>query len=161
MRHDNKDDLEDLVAIMNHVTPPQSFFVWFQDFKRDIDNVYFMRTGTETLLRQWFRTKKDREIFVEGVEEGEPRRKKLFEMVEKSFIDQGVAVPEAYRYKTLEEADVRDRFGFMDFGEKEEAEKIDEKKADQKKAEEKLDGEKETKVAAAGEPADKGQHQAK
>jgi hypothetical protein len=124
LRHDNKDDLEDLISLLNYVTPSQAFFVWFQDFKRDIDHVYFMRTGTETLLRTWFRTKPDRQAFLAeaGLEgeaaTGEEGRKLLFGRMEKCFLDQGVGVPEAYRYKTLEEAEVRDRFGFMDFGEK-------------------------------------------
>jgi hypothetical protein len=124
LRHDNKDDLEDLISLLNYVTPSQAFFVWFQDFKRDIDHVYFMRTGTETLLRTWFRTKPDRQALLAeaGLEgeaaRGEEGRKLLFGRMEKCFLDQGVEVPEAYRYKTLEEAEVRDRFGFMDFGEK-------------------------------------------
>lgn len=124
LRHDNKDDLEDLISLLNYVTPSQAFFVWFQDFKRDIDHVYFMRTGTETLLRAWFRTKPDRQALLAeaGLEgeatTGEEGRKLLFGRMEKCFLDQGVEVPEAYRYKTLEEAEVRDRFGFMDFGEK-------------------------------------------
>lgn len=124
LRHDNKDDLEDLISLLNYVSPSQAFFVWFQDFKRDIDHVYFMRTGTETLLRTWFRTKSDRQAFLAeaGLEgeaaTGEEGRKLLFGRMEKCFLDQGVEVPEAYRYKTLEEAEVRDRFGFMDFGEK-------------------------------------------
>jgi hypothetical protein len=124
LRHDNKDDIEDLISLLNYVTPSQAFFVWFQDFKRDIDHVYFMRTGTETLLRTWFRTKPDRQALLAeaGLEgeaaTGEEGRKLLFGRMEKCFLDQGVEVPEAYRYKTLEEAEVRDRFGFMDFGEK-------------------------------------------
>ncbi|KAG7529899.1 hypothetical protein FFLO_05347 [Filobasidium floriforme] len=124
LRHDNKDDLEDLISLLNYVNPSQGFFVWFQDFKRDIDHVYFMRTGTETLLRTWFRTKPDRQALLAeaGLEgeaaTGEEGRKLLFQRMEKCFLDQGVEVPEAYRYKTLEEAEVRDRFGFMDFGEK-------------------------------------------
>jgi hypothetical protein len=124
LHHDNKDDLEDLISLLNYVTPSQAFFVWFQDFKRDIDHGYFMRTGTETLLRTWFRTKPDRQALLAeaGLEgeaaTGEEGRKLLFGRMEKCFLDQGVEVPEAYRYKTLEEAAVRDRFGFMDLGEK-------------------------------------------
>jgi len=117
-----------------------------------------MRTGTETLLRQWFRTKKDRELFLEGVEGGETRRKKLFEQVEKCFLDQGLTVPEAYRYKTAEEAEVRDRFGFMDFGEKEEDPKVEVKKdVDEQQVDEKaapnpaLDGKSGVKPADEGD----------
>jgi hypothetical protein len=165
LRHDNKDDLEDLISLLNYITPSQAFFVWFQDFKRDLDHVYFMRTGTETLLRAWFRTKKDRQDFVSetGVEPGEESRKKLFERVEKCFLEQGLEVPEAYRYKTAEEAEVRDRFGFMDFGEKVDQKKEDDinndkdKKADDAaRAMESKDKEAEKptddKVPVAGEP---------
>jgi hypothetical protein len=118
LRHDNKDDLEDLIALINYVSPEQSFHVWFQDFKRDLDNVYFMRTGTDTLLRQWMRTKKEREDLSSAVaaETSEQKRMKLFDKVKQCFEEQGVEVPDAYKYKTAEEASKSNRFGFVDFG---------------------------------------------
>ena len=119
LRHDNKDDLEDLIALINYVSPEQSFHVWFQDFKRDLDNVYFMRTGTDTLLRQWMRTKKEREdlspTVVDETLEEEQKRMKLFDKVKQCFEEQGVDLPDAYKYKTMEEARKSNRFGFVDF----------------------------------------------
>lgn len=54
-----------------------------------------MRTGTDTLLRQWNRTRPAREALVEGLDEAE-RKKKLLAKVAECFMRQRLDVPDIY-----------------------------------------------------------------
>jgi len=108
-----------------------------------------MRTGTDTLLRQWMRTKKEREDLSSASADEtayeEQKRMKLFEKVKQCFDEQGVEVPDAYKYKTMEEARKANRFGFVDF-----EDQLDKVKEDQK---DNVAGKKaEEALVKAGEP---------
>ncbi|KAJ9096643.1 hypothetical protein QFC20_006359 [Naganishia adeliensis] len=88
--------IEDLDQLFDLVYVKQSLHVWYQEIKRDMENLYHMRTTRDLLFRTWLRG------FVER-DEAKEKEGGLQRIIQDAFVAEGLEMPADYRIKSKEE----------------------------------------------------------
>ncbi|KAI5448968.1 hypothetical protein NCC49_005731 [Naganishia albida] len=88
--------IEDLDQLFDLVYVKQSLHVWYQELKRDMENLYHMRTTRDLLFRTWLRG------FVER-DEAKEKEGGLQKIITDAFTAEGLEMPPDYRIKSKEE----------------------------------------------------------
>jgi hypothetical protein len=121
--------IEDLEQLFDLVYIKQSTHVWYQEIKKDCENLYHGRTSRDLLFRTWLRGFVERDEYKE--KEGG-----LQKMIRDAFVSQELEMPDDYRIRTKEER------------EKEYEEELKKREEAKKKKDEAKDEEKEGDVKA-------------
>ncbi|KAJ9119765.1 hypothetical protein QFC22_003475 [Naganishia vaughanmartiniae] len=87
---------EDLDQVLELVYMKQNIHVWYQELKKDCENLYHMRTTRDLLFRTWLRGFVDRD-------ESKDKEGGLQKLILDAFESQDVEMPDDYRIKTKEE----------------------------------------------------------
>ncbi|KAJ9102649.1 hypothetical protein QFC19_004758 [Naganishia cerealis] len=88
--------LEDIDQLLELVYVKQAIHVWYQELKKDCENLYHMRTTRDLLFRTWLRGFVDRD-------ESKDKEGGLQKLILNAFTSQGIEMPDDYKIKTKEE----------------------------------------------------------